>query len=62
MQTIIKNGNRAVIINENGNSFYANLYVNVRNADILDWDITTIRNTFKSLAGAEKWAGKQVSA
>lgn len=43
MQTIIKQGNRAVVINNQDGRIWANLYVNARTADVTDWDITRWR-------------------
>lgn len=57
MQTIIQNGNRAVVINVQGEKVWANLYVNARNG-IQGADITALRWTGKSVAGAQKWAAK----
>lgn len=57
MTKTITNENRAVVINVQGRSVWANLYVNVRNG-LQDADITTMRWTGKTLAGAEKWAKK----
>lgn len=60
-QTIITNGNRAVVINEQGGRVWANLYVNARNG-MADASITALRWTGKTVAGAKKWAEKQVAA
>lgn len=57
MQTIIKAGNRAVVVNSQDGHVFANLYVNARNG-LQDADITTQRWTGKTLAGAQKWAAK----
>jgi hypothetical protein len=61
MQTIIQNGNRAVVINGRDGSFFANLYVNARNG-IQNADITNLRWTGRTEAGAKRWAAKQVAA
>lgn len=61
MQTTITSGNRAVIINVQGDSVWANVYVNVRSG-IANADITLIRWTGKTLAGAKRWAAKQLAA
>ena len=60
MQTIIKSGNRAVIINNQDGHIWANLYVNARKGDVLDWDITSQRWTGSTMKGAERWAAKQL--
>lgn len=58
MQTIIQNGNRAVVINEQSKGHvWANLYVNARNG-LQGADITAQRWTGKTVAGAQKWATK----
>ena len=56
-QTVIANGNRAVVINVQGSSVWANLYVNARNG-LQDASITPSRWTGKTIAGAQKWAAK----
>ena len=61
MQEIITSGNRAVVINVQGSSIWANLYVNARNG-IQSADITLLRWSGKTLAGAKKWAAKQLAA
>lgn len=61
MQTIIQNGNRAVVINNQDGYVFANLYVNARNG-IQTADITNIRWTGSTVAGAKRWAEKQVAA
>lgn len=61
MQKIITKGNRAVVINVQDGSVWANVYVNVRNG-LQDADITPTRWAGKTLAGAEKWAAKQLGA
>lgn len=60
-QTIITEGNRAVIINVQGDKVWANLYVNARNG-LQNADITPMRWEGKSVAGATRWAKKQVTA
>lgn len=57
MQTVIQNGNRAVVINSQPGHVFANLYVNARNG-LQDADITMQRWTGKTVAGAQKWAAK----
>ena len=53
--------NRAVVINKMMSGRYtANLYVNVRDG-IASADITLLRWTGKTLAGALKWANKQLA-
>lgn len=59
MQTIITQGNRAVVINKQEDKVWANVYVNARNG-IVNADITTLRWTGKTVAAAEKWAKKQL--
>ena len=61
MSTIITKGNRAVVINEKNGSVVANLYVNVRQG-ISNADITMVRWSGKTLAAANRWAEKQLSA
>ncbi len=58
---ISKGGGRAVVINVQGDSVWANLYVNARNG-IQNADITLSRWSGKTLAGAKKWAAKQLAA
>ncbi len=60
-QEIITNGNRAVVINTQEGSVWANLYVNARDG-IQNADITLQRWSGKTLAGAKKWAAKTLSA
>lgn len=59
MKKVIESGNRAVVINGEEGSFWANLYVNARNG-LQNADITPLRWSGKSLKGAEKWAAKQL--
>ena len=54
--TIFK-GNSAVVINQQGDKVWANLYVNARNG-IDGADITMLRWTGKTVAGAKRWAAK----
>lgn len=64
MQTekeIIQSGNRAVVINRQDNSVWANVYVNARNG-IEGADITMLRWTGKTMDGARRWAKKQLEA
>lgn len=61
MQTVIESGNRAVVINQQGASVWANLYVNARNG-LQDADITLQRWTGKTVAGAQKWAAKVLAS
>lgn len=61
MKTIKINGNRAVVINDQNGHIWANLYVNAR--DGMDTaTLTQIRWTGKTMAGALRWASKQLSA
>lgn len=57
MQTILRNGNRAVVINVQGEKVWANLYVNARDG-IQNADIAMQRWTGKTVEGAQKWAEK----
>ena len=57
MQTIIEQGNRAVVINEREGHVFANLYVNTRNG-IENADITTSRWSGSTVKGAQRWARK----
>lgn len=61
MQTIKTNGSRAVVINEQDGHVWANLYVNARNG-IDGATITPTRWTGKTMAGALRWAAKQLAA
>ena len=54
---VITRCNRAVVINVQGDSVWANLYVNARNG-LQGADITPNRWTGKTLAGAQRWAAK----
>jgi hypothetical protein len=56
---ILTAGNRAVVINRQGSSVWANLYVNARNG-LAGADITTLRWTGSTMAGARRWASKQL--
>lgn len=60
-QQVIQSGNRAVVITEQGSRFAARLYVNARDG-MAHASATSVANTFKSAAGANRWAAKQVSA
>lgn len=64
MRKIVVKGTRAVIIsaNEEDGPFRANLYVNYDANDFDLGDITNIRGSFKTLAGAARWADKQLAA
>lgn len=61
MQTIKTNGSRAVVITEQNGYIWANLYVNARNG-IEQASITPTRWTGKTMAGALRWAAKQLAA
>lgn len=61
MQIIKSAGNRAVVINQQGDKVWANLYVNARNG-IEGASITAQHWCGKTLAGALRWADKQVAA
>jgi hypothetical protein len=56
-QQVITKGNRAVVINVQGEHVWANLYVNARDG-LANADITAQRWTGKTVAGAQKWAAK----
>ena len=58
-QEIITSGNRAVVINQQEGSVWANLYVNARDG-IKNADITLQRWSGKTVAGAKKWATKHL--
>ena len=58
---IITKGNRAVVINSKDGYVFANLYVNARNG-IDGADITGIKWSGSTLAGARRWADKQLAA
>ena len=58
---ILTAGNRAVVINRQGSSVLANLYVNARNG-LAGADITNLRWTGSTMAGARRWASKQLPA
>ncbi len=58
---IVQNGNRAVVVTEQAGRFSARLYVNARSG-IANASATLVANTFKSAAGATRWASKQVAA
>lgn len=60
MKTILTSGNRAVVINQSGNYIWANVYVNIGQG-IEHADITMIRWEGKTLAGAKRWAEKQLA-
>ena len=60
MSTTITKGNRAVVINQQGTMVWANVYVNVREG-IQNADITLLRWEGKTLAGAQRWADKQLA-
>lgn len=60
MQTIKTHGSRAVVINQQGGHVEANLYVGARHG-IQHASITPTRWTGKTMAGALRWAGKQLA-
>jgi hypothetical protein len=57
----ITNGTRQVLINANTDAgpFNARLWVNVSATDM--GDATLVARTFKTLAGAEKWAAAELA-
>jgi len=57
---IITAGNRAIVINRQNNSVWANVYVNARNG-LNNADITPLRWTGSTMAGARRWATKQLA-
>ncbi len=61
MQTIKSSGNRAVVITEQNGKLWANLYVNAKNG-IQNASITPTRWEGKTMAGALRWAEKQLAA
>lgn len=60
-QEIITAGNRAVVINQQADSVWANLYVNARNG-LQNADITLLQWKGRTLAGARRWAEKQLAS
>ena len=60
MKTTITKNNRAVVINQQGEMVWANVYVNVRQG-IENADITMLRWEGKTMAAAERWANKQLA-
>lgn len=58
---IITQGSRAVVINVQGARVWANVYVNAANG-IDGADITALRWTGSTVAGAKRWAAKQLAA
>ncbi|MEM9734222.1 MAG: hypothetical protein AAF903_12180 [Pseudomonadota bacterium] len=55
----ITKGNKAVVINGNEGAYWANVYVNVREG-IRYADITGVQWKGKTLAGAKRWANRQL--
>jgi hypothetical protein len=60
MQKTITKGNQAVIINQQGEDVWANLYVNVRDG-FEKADITALNWKGRTLKGAEKWAERALA-
>lgn len=60
-QEIITSGNQAVIINNQNGHVWANLYVNARDG-IENADITLLRWTGKTMAGARRWAARMLNS
>lgn len=56
-QTVITEGNRAVVITVQGRQIFASLYVNAKNG-LAHADITTLRWVGKTMEGAKRWASK----
>ena len=54
-------GSRAVVINGLGATYSARLYVNARNG-IASADATLVNGSFKTIAGARRWAEKRLAA
>ncbi len=61
MKEIITHENRAVVINHQDDSVWANLYVNARHG-LATADITLLRWSGKTMAAARRWAAKQLHA
>lgn len=64
MNTITKNGSRAVVTYTHGTTeYHSRLYVNCTpSRKDIDGDATLIHASHKTLTGAKKWAEKQLSA
>ena len=60
-KTTLTNGNRAVVIVNQDGYVFANLFVNVRNG-IEHADITGLCWSGATVAGAARWAAKQLAA
>jgi hypothetical protein len=60
MKTVKTKGNRAVVIINQSGAIWAVLYVNARNG-LADADITTANWSGKTMAGALRWADKQLA-
>jgi hypothetical protein len=62
MTKLIANGNQTVAItaNDAAGPFSARVYVNTRNG-FENGDATLVARKFKTLAGAEKWAAKELA-
>lgn len=60
MKRTITKENRAVVINQQGDMVWANLYVNARHG-IEGADITAIRWRGKTIKAAERWAEMQLA-
>jgi hypothetical protein len=61
MQTIITRENAAVVIREQSGHFSATFWVNARNG-IQNATITSSRWSGKTLAGAKRWAERQLAS
>lgn len=57
----ITHENCAVIITDQQGSVFANFYVNARHG-MADADITALRWTGRTVAGARRWAHRQLKA
>lgn len=55
-------GNRAVVITVQEGRVFACVYVNARRNGLADADITSLRFSGKTEAGALRWADKQLAA
>lgn len=65
MQTVIQQNSHAVVISANDGSgpFRATYYVNVpKSGNLVQADITNVARKFATLAGAQRWAFKELGA
>lgn len=59
--TVLTLNNRAVVITAQSGKFAARLYVNARSG-LAHASATPVSATFKSLAGAQRWADRKLAA